>query len=113
MFRGLIGLSAFEQTAVWTVLLIAIFGLVYALFLRREILAQETGTDEMRRYWNFIREGAEAYLGRQFRTIAIADRLSCGSALPSVLIIPPSPQSRQVWGENAVWPWQSVARWPS
>jgi K(+)-stimulated pyrophosphate-energized sodium pump len=101
MFRGLNGLSTFEQTAVWTVLLIAVFGLGYALWLRREILAQDTGTDEMRRYWGYIRAGAEAYLTRQLRTIAILIGVLAILLFASVLIIPPSPQSRQVWGENA------------
>ncbi len=101
MFPGLSGLTLFEQTAVWTVLVIAVLGLVYAEALRRQILAQETGTDEMRRYWGYIRAGAQAYLARQLRTIAIAIGLLTVLLFLSVLIIPPSPQSRQVWGENA------------
>ena len=103
MFRGLVGLSSFEQAAVWAVLLIAILGLVYAAILRRQILAQETGTDEMRKYWSAIRAGAQAYLGRQFRTISISIGILAVLLFLSVLIIPPTPQSRQVWGENAVW----------
>src|SRR4028118_1107004 len=101
MFRGLNGLSAFEQAAVWIVLLTAVLGLVYAEFLRRQILAQDTGTDEMRRYWGYIRTGAQAYLARQLRTIAISIGLLAVLLFASVLIIPPSPQSREVWGENA------------
>jgi len=102
MFRGLEPLSTFEQVAVWAVLAIAVFGLVYAFWLRRQILAQETGTDEMRKYWNFIRAGAQAYLGQQFRTIAVAIGVLAVLLFLSVLIIPPTPQSREVWGENAV-----------
>lgn len=101
MFRGLEPLSTFERSAVWAVLAIAVLGLVYAEYLRRQILAQETGTDEMRKYWGFIRAGAQAYLGRQFRTIALAIGVLAVLLFLSVLIIPPSPQSRQVWGENA------------
>ena len=101
MFRGLDGLSTFEQTAVWAVLLIAILGLVYAEILRRQILAQDTGTDEMRRYWGYIRDGAQAYLGRQLRTIAILIVVLTVLLFLSVLIIPPSPQSQQVWGTSA------------
>jgi len=102
LFRGLIGLSTFEQAAVWGVLLIAVLGLVYAEWLRRQILAQDTGTDEMRRYWGYIRAGAQAYLARQLRTIIVAIGLLAVLLFLSVLIIPPSPQSRQIWGENAV-----------
>ncbi len=106
MLRGLIGLSLFEQVAVWTVLVIAVLGLVYSELLRRQILAQETGTDEMRRYWGYIRSGAQAYLSRQLRTIAVAIVLLAILLYLSVQIIPPSPQSVQVWGANAV---QAVA----
>src|SRR3712207_4532639 len=102
MFRGLEGLTAFEQGAVWLVLLIAVLGLVYAFMLRRQILAQDTGTDEMRRYWGYIRAGAEAYLGRQFRTIMISIVVLAVLLFLSVLIIPPTAESREVWGENAV-----------
>jgi K(+)-stimulated pyrophosphate-energized sodium pump len=97
----LIGLSSIEQTAVWSVLAIAALGLVYAEYLRRQILAQDTGTDEMRRYWGYIRAGAQAYLSRQLRTIAIAIGLLAVLLFASVLIIPPSPQSQEVWGANA------------
>src|SRR3954451_23543514 len=101
MFRGLIGLSPIEQLAVWAVLAIAVLGLVYAEYLRRQILAQDTGTDEMRRYWGYIRSGAQAYLSRQLRTIVIAIVVLAVLLFASVLIIPPSPQSQLVWGANA------------
>src|SRR3954454_17788042 len=101
MFRGLEPLSTFEQVAVWAVLAIAVFGLVYAFWLRQQILALDTGTDEMRKYWNFIRSGAQAYLGRQFRTISISIIVLAVLLFLSVLIIPPSPQSKEVWGESA------------
>ncbi|GAC1359367.1 MAG: sodium-translocating pyrophosphatase [Herpetosiphon sp.] len=101
-FRGLAPLSSLEQTMVWVVFAIAIAGLMYAAVLRRAILAKDTGTDEMRRYWGYIREGAQAYLAKQFRTIAIALVVLAVALFASVLIIPPSPQSKEVWGNNAV-----------
>src|SRR5919205_3037949 len=101
MLRGLIGLSLFEQVAVWTVLVIAVLSLVSSGLLRRQILAGDTGTDEMRKYWGYIRAGAKAYLGQQLRTISIAIAVLTVLLFLSVLIIPPSPQSRQVWGANA------------
>ena len=101
MFRGLEPLSSFEQVAVWVVLAVAVLGLVYAALLRRQILAQDTGTDEMRRYWGYIRDGAQAYLGRQLRTIAFAIGVLAVLLFLSVLIIPPTPQSKEVWCGNA------------
>ncbi|MBA3947908.1 MAG: sodium-translocating pyrophosphatase [Herpetosiphonaceae bacterium] len=101
ILRGLDGLTGFEQAVVWGVLLIAVGGLVYAAVLRQSILAQDTGNDEMRKYWGFIRTGAQAYLGRQFRTIVVALVILAIALFASVLIIPASEQSKEVWGANA------------
>ena len=65
------GLNSFEQTAVWVVLVVSILGIVYAFVLRSQILAQDKGTPRMQEVWGFIKAGANAYLSRQFRTIAI------------------------------------------
>ncbi len=100
--HGLNPLSAFERGAVLVVMAIAVAALIYAEVLRRNILRQDTGTDEMRRYWGYIRDGAQAYLARQFRTIAVAIGVLAIALFASVLVIPPSPQSKQVWGDNAV-----------
>ncbi|MFN3386641.1 MAG: sodium-translocating pyrophosphatase [Candidatus Thermochlorobacter sp.] len=44
-------------------------GLLFALFLTRQVLSKETGSDAMRRISDAIKEGAEAFLSRQNRTI--------------------------------------------
>ncbi|MEX2144288.1 MAG: sodium/proton-translocating pyrophosphatase, partial [Anaerolineales bacterium] len=64
-----LGLSSFETIAIWSVFGVAILGLLYALYLRRQILAEDTGTPKMREVWGAIRDGADAYLGRQLRSI--------------------------------------------
>ena len=53
------GLSVFEQFAIWSVLGVAILGLLYALFLRRQILREDKGTPKMLEVWGAIREGAD------------------------------------------------------
>ncbi len=63
--------TLWERVALWSVLGIAVLGLLYAGFLTAEVLRQETGTDAMRRVSGAIRLGANAYLHRQFRTIAL------------------------------------------
>ncbi len=63
------GASAFETFGVWSILLIAIGGLLYAFFLARQILREPTGTREMEDVAEAIRSGARAYLNTQFRTI--------------------------------------------
>ncbi len=63
------GLTPFEQAAVWSVLGIAILGLLYAFYLRQEIMREDKGTPKMQEVWNAIREGADAYLRQQLKSI--------------------------------------------
>jgi len=46
-------------------------GLGAAVFLARDVLRRDTGTDRMREIAGAIQEGARAFLRRQYRTIAI------------------------------------------
>ena len=100
MFRGLEGLNFFEQTAIWVVLALALVGLGYAAWLRGQILAYETGTERMREVWGWIKTGANAYLSRQFRTIAIAIGVLSVLLFLSVYLIPPTPEAIHVWGAD-------------
>ena len=49
----------------------AVAALLVALFLAKQVLAGSTGSDAMRRISDAIKEGAEAYLSRQNRTIGM------------------------------------------
>src|SRR5258708_23545158 len=49
---------------------ISLLSLAVALFLARQVLAADTGKPAMREISDAIREGAEAFLSRQYRTIA-------------------------------------------
>ena len=54
----------------WIALAIGAIGLVIALLLARTVLSADNGTPEMQSISNAIREGAEAFMGRQYTTIA-------------------------------------------
>ncbi len=60
-----------EQIALWVVLLIAVAGLVYAIALVGQVYGADEGTEKMREVGAAIRQGANAYLGRQFRAIIV------------------------------------------
>jgi K(+)-stimulated pyrophosphate-energized sodium pump len=92
------GLTAFETFAVWAVLIIAIIGLAYALFLRNQILREDKGTPEMIEVWDAIRTGADAYLTRQLRTIVPFIALLTVALFLSVYIVEPSPMAQARFG---------------
>ena len=53
----------------WVALGVGVLALVAALMLARSVIASDTGTPEMRAISDAIREGAEAFLRRQYKTI--------------------------------------------
>jgi K(+)-stimulated pyrophosphate-energized sodium pump len=87
------GLTAFEQVAIWAVLGVAILGLLYALFLRSQILREDKGTERMQEVWGAIREGADAYLRRQLRSILPLILILTLALFFSVYIVEPTPEA--------------------
>ena len=55
----------------WLIIGISIVAILFALFLVSNVLKRDTGTAEMQNISNAIKEGAEAFLARQNKTIAL------------------------------------------
>ncbi|MFA6349423.1 MAG: sodium-translocating pyrophosphatase [Candidatus Omnitrophota bacterium] len=91
----LYGLTVFEKFAIWGVLGISVLGLLYALFLRRQILREDKGSAKMLEVWNAIREGADAYLAKQLRSILPLIGVLTFALFFSVYIVPPSAEALQ------------------
>jgi K(+)-stimulated pyrophosphate-energized sodium pump len=53
----------------WIAIAVAVLALVFALVLARGVIASDSGTPDMQAISNAIREGAEAFLKRQYQTI--------------------------------------------
>ncbi len=87
------GLDTFERIAIWSVLGVAILGLLYAVFLRYQVLKEDKGTSAMQSVWNAIREGANAYLQRQLVTILPVILVLTIAMFASVYIVPPTPET--------------------
>ncbi len=106
IFRFLeMGLTNFEVIATWAILGIAFLGLLYALFLRRQILSEDKGTEKMQEVWEAIRQGANAYLTRQLRTILPFIVVLTVALFLSVYIVPPTEFSLEVfegYSENTI-----------
>ncbi len=92
---SLVGASVFEVFAIWGVLGIAILGLSYALLLRKQILAKDKGNEKMQEIWNAIKQGADAYLGKQLKTIIPVIVLLTVALFFSVYIVEPTKEAME------------------
>jgi K(+)-stimulated pyrophosphate-energized sodium pump len=88
------GATTFEVIAIWCVLAIAIFGLGYALLLRKQVMACDKGTAKMQEVWGAISEGANAYLKRQLKTIIPLIFIFTIILFLSVYIVPPTEETK-------------------
>jgi K(+)-stimulated pyrophosphate-energized sodium pump len=94
------GLTSLEAIAIWTVFGIAIIGLLYALVLRSQILREDKGTEKMQEVWGAIKDGADAYLKKQLRSILPLIVILTFALFLSVYIVPPSPEALQRFSNN-------------
>ena len=98
----MIQMSSFESIALTVVLGIALLGLAYALFLRRGILREDKGTPKMIEVWEAIKQGANAYLTRQLRTILPLIALLTVALFFSVAVVPPSAEALERFPGSSV-----------
>lgn len=89
------GLQPFEAVAIWLVFGTAIIGLLYALLLRSQILRYDKGTEKMQEVWNAIKDGANAYLQKQSRSILPLIAVLTIALFLSVYVVPPSPEAQE------------------
>ena len=87
------GLTQFETIAIWAVFAIAWLGLGYAIFLRSQILREDKGTEKMQEVWGAIKDGANAYLQKQLRSILPLIGILTIALFFSVYVVPPSPEA--------------------
>lgn len=104
--EGLIGM---QGIAIWVTLAVALIGIAYAFVLRGQVLAQNKGTPRMQEVWGFIKEGANAYLSQQFRTIVVLIVILTIVLGTSVLFVPPTPEAEERFGEAATL-WIAIGR---
>ncbi len=89
--QGILKISDTENIMILVVLGIAIAGLLYALLLVRQILAEPKGSKKMQEVWTYIRTGANAYLRSQLRTITILIVVLVVVLFFSVAVVKPTP----------------------
>ncbi|HSJ88564.1 MAG TPA: sodium/proton-translocating pyrophosphatase, partial [Anaerolineales bacterium] len=87
------GITNLEKIAIWAVFGVAWLGLAYAVFLRSQILREDKGTAKMQEVWGAIKDGANAYLQKQLRSILPLIAILTIALFLSVYVVPPSPEA--------------------
>ncbi len=88
-------LSGMNQIMVITVAAIAAIALLMGVIFRQQVLAADTGTDNMRTIGAAVEEGAQAYLARQFKTLGVFVVLVFG-----LLLFLPADTAAIKWGRS-------------
>ena len=90
-------LNSTEQWMLIGVLVVAFVSLLYAYWLWRDTVRRDTGSDAMQVVWRAIKTGANAYLGRQLRTILPILVLLAVALFFSVYVVKPSAQALELF----------------
>ena len=96
------GVAPFEQVMIYIVLATAFVALAYAYWLAKQTFAAERGSEAMQRIWGFIRDGANAYLRTQLRTISILIVLLTVAMFFSVALVKPTGEANELFCQGAV-----------
>ncbi|MGA8979158.1 MAG: sodium-translocating pyrophosphatase [Pedococcus sp.] len=88
-------LDGTNLTLVIGVLAIALIALVMGVFFRQQVLAADPGTEKMQEIGAAVEEGAQAFLARQFKTLAGFVVLVFG-----LLLLLPADTSEVRWGRS-------------
>jgi K(+)-stimulated pyrophosphate-energized sodium pump len=94
-------LTSGEQTMLWGVIVVAFISLVYAYWLWRDTMKRDKGSQQMQDIWNAIKTGANAYLGRQLRTILPVLVVLTVALFLSVYVVKPTEEAERLYGDNA------------
>ncbi len=104
-------LNSFEQTMLWGVLVVAFIALIYAWWLWRDTVRRDKGSKAMQEVWLAVKVGANAYLGRQLRTMLPILALLAVVLFFSVFVVEPTREAREVFPtEDAARLWLGIGR---
>ncbi|MHA1961265.1 MAG: sodium-translocating pyrophosphatase [Candidatus Thorarchaeota archaeon] len=94
-------MTLFEQAVILLVIGAALLSLVYAWWLRKGVLVQDKGTEQMQTVWEGIREGSLSYLRRQLKSVLPILFFLTLFLYASVAIAAPEPQAVILFGADA------------
>jgi len=96
------GIAPFEQVMIYIVLGTAIVALIYAYWLARQTFAADKGSEAMQTIWGYIRDGANAYLRTQLRTVVIMIAILAVGMFLSVFLVNPTGEANELFCQAAV-----------
>ena len=94
IFYGISALKLSEQYAIFGVLAVALIGLWYTWFLKKQVMANDSGTGQMVEVWTAIKEGADTYLKKQLKSILPMIGVLTVCLFLSVYIVPVSQEAK-------------------
>lgn len=98
---GELHLTPFGVNAIYGVLVVAVLSLLYAFWLFRNVMGEPKGNERMILIWTAIKDGADAYLLQQLKTILPFVGILVFALFASVWIAKPTPEARELFGDNA------------
>jgi K(+)-stimulated pyrophosphate-energized sodium pump len=97
-------LTSRDRLILWAIIACGVIGICSGLFLVRGVLAADPGSVKMRDIARAIQEGAEAFLKRQFRTIAlIVVPLAVLIFFTATKVVRPDHSIAMSFSENGIW----------
>lgn len=105
-------LSSTEQTMLWGVIVVAFISLAYAIWLWRNTIKRDTGSEAMKVVWRAIKDGASGYLSQQLKTILPFLVLLTVALFFSVYVVKPTKEALAVFNNdvNAARLWIGIGR---
>lgn len=91
---GISTLELSEQYAIFGVLGVALIGLWYTWFLKKQVMANDSGSGKMVEVWTAIKEGADTYLKKQLKSILPMIAVLTVCLFLSVYIVPVSQEAK-------------------
>ncbi len=96
------GIAPFEQVMIYIVLATAVIALVYAYWLARQTFAADKGSEAMQVIWGYIRDGANAYLRTQLRTVVLMIGILAIAMFLSVALVKPTGEANELFCQTTV-----------
>ena len=103
-------LSQTQAIMLYSAIGAAILGILSAILLRSQVVAQDMGTARMQELWAHLKAGTNAYLSSQLRMLLLVGVVGTLLLAASVFVVPPTSVAVERFGEQNAVVWVAVGR---